>query len=176
MDDTGEVSYTKTFRCDEDEGAHVNTATIRETCQSDAASKSWYQVLLTPPAGSPYYQLSSHRGEAEPARRGGLDRCGERGDRGRGAVLRRLRAVRNKLSKGKRAEILSPRRSLSTTRATSGPGHCDDHGAGRDAERAEAPEGAPLSFLSRLGGDRPRVARDAPGRSEPGRLGPAPYE
>jgi hypothetical protein len=35
--DSGTVSYTKTFRCDEDKGTHDNTATIRETGQSDDA-------------------------------------------------------------------------------------------------------------------------------------------
>jgi hypothetical protein len=35
--DSGSVSYTKTFRCDEDKGTHDNTATIRETGQSDDA-------------------------------------------------------------------------------------------------------------------------------------------
>ena len=36
--DSGTVSYTKTFACDGDEGNHNNTATIRETGQSDSAS------------------------------------------------------------------------------------------------------------------------------------------
>jgi hypothetical protein len=36
--DTGSTSYTKTFTCDADEGTHNNTATIRETGQSDSAS------------------------------------------------------------------------------------------------------------------------------------------
>ena len=35
--DTGTQTYTKTFRCGEDEGTHDNTATIRETGQSDDA-------------------------------------------------------------------------------------------------------------------------------------------
>ncbi|HXV34733.1 MAG TPA: hypothetical protein VD769_12040 [Gaiellaceae bacterium] len=35
--DSGTQTYTKTFRCDEDEGTHDNTATIRETGQSDDA-------------------------------------------------------------------------------------------------------------------------------------------
>jgi hypothetical protein len=35
--DSGTVTYTKTFRCDEDKGTHDNTATIRETGQSDDA-------------------------------------------------------------------------------------------------------------------------------------------
>jgi hypothetical protein len=43
---SGSVSYTKTFTCDEDEGQHVNTATIRETGQSDDASVT---VTCTPP-------------------------------------------------------------------------------------------------------------------------------
>ncbi len=36
--DSGSVSYAKTFTCDADEGTHGNTATIRETGQSDSAS------------------------------------------------------------------------------------------------------------------------------------------
>jgi hypothetical protein len=35
--DSGTETYTRTFRCDEDEGTHDNTATIRETGQSDDA-------------------------------------------------------------------------------------------------------------------------------------------
>ena len=37
FDDSGTETYTRTFRCDEDEGTHDNTATIRETGQSDDA-------------------------------------------------------------------------------------------------------------------------------------------
>ena len=44
--DSGSVSYTKTFTCDEDEGTHDNTATIRETGQSDDARVT---VRCTPP-------------------------------------------------------------------------------------------------------------------------------
>lgn len=36
--DSGSVSYTRTFHCNEDEGTHVNTATIVETGQSDDAT------------------------------------------------------------------------------------------------------------------------------------------
>jgi hypothetical protein len=36
--DSGPVSYTRTFSCDADEGTHSNTATIRQTGQSDSAS------------------------------------------------------------------------------------------------------------------------------------------
>jgi hypothetical protein len=36
--DDGSVQYSKTFTCDADEGTHDNTATIRETGQSDDAS------------------------------------------------------------------------------------------------------------------------------------------
>ncbi len=36
--DSGSVSYSRTFTCDADEGQHGNTATIRETEQSDSAS------------------------------------------------------------------------------------------------------------------------------------------
>lgn len=35
---SGSVSYTRTFTCDADAGSHVNTATIRETGQSDSAT------------------------------------------------------------------------------------------------------------------------------------------
>ena len=42
---SGSVSYTKTFACDGDEGAHTNTATIRETGQSDNATVT---VTCTP--------------------------------------------------------------------------------------------------------------------------------
>jgi hypothetical protein len=44
--DSGSVSYTRTFRCDEDKGTHDNTATIRETGQSDDARVT---VTCTPP-------------------------------------------------------------------------------------------------------------------------------
>jgi hypothetical protein len=43
---SGSVSYTKTFRCDEDKGTHDNTATIRETGRSDDARVT---VTCTPP-------------------------------------------------------------------------------------------------------------------------------
>lgn len=36
--DSGSVSYNKTFTCDADNGTHNNTATIRETKQSDSAA------------------------------------------------------------------------------------------------------------------------------------------
>jgi len=36
--DSGSVSYTRIFACDADEGQHDNTATIRETGQSDSVS------------------------------------------------------------------------------------------------------------------------------------------
>jgi hypothetical protein len=44
--DSGSVSYTRTFMCDEDKGTHDNTATIRETGQSDDARVT---VTCTPP-------------------------------------------------------------------------------------------------------------------------------
>jgi hypothetical protein len=44
---SGSETYTKTFTCDEDEGTHDNTATIRETGQSDDASVT---VTCTPPS------------------------------------------------------------------------------------------------------------------------------
>ncbi|HXV58505.1 MAG TPA: hypothetical protein VD704_11605 [Gaiellaceae bacterium] len=47
FNDSGTVTYTKTFTCDRDEGKHDNTATIRETGQSDDASVT---VACTPPA------------------------------------------------------------------------------------------------------------------------------
>ena len=43
---SGSVTYTKTFTCDEDAGSHSNTATIRETGQSDNATVT---VTCTPP-------------------------------------------------------------------------------------------------------------------------------
>jgi hypothetical protein len=46
--DSGSQSYTKTFTCDQDAGSHDNTATIRETGQSDSASVT---VTCTPPPG-----------------------------------------------------------------------------------------------------------------------------
>jgi hypothetical protein len=48
--DSGSQSYTRTFTCDEDEGQHDNTATIRETGQSDDASVT---VTCTPPPPPP---------------------------------------------------------------------------------------------------------------------------
>lgn len=45
---SGSVSYTRTFTCDRDAGTHVNTATIRETGQSDSASVT---VTCTPRGG-----------------------------------------------------------------------------------------------------------------------------
>lgn len=44
---SGTETYTRTFRCDEDEGTHDNTATIRETGQSDDARVT---VTCKPPA------------------------------------------------------------------------------------------------------------------------------
>ena len=43
---SGSVTYNRTFTCDEDEGTHNNTATIRETGQNDSASVT---VTCTPP-------------------------------------------------------------------------------------------------------------------------------
>jgi hypothetical protein len=43
---SGSETYTKTFTCDRDEGNHDNTATIRETGQSDDARVT---VTCTPP-------------------------------------------------------------------------------------------------------------------------------
>ena len=43
---SGSVNYNRTFTCDEDEGTHNNTATIRETGQHDSASVT---VTCTPP-------------------------------------------------------------------------------------------------------------------------------
>jgi hypothetical protein len=45
---SGSVSYQRTFTCDEDRGTHNNTATIRETGQSDDAS---VEVRCIPPPG-----------------------------------------------------------------------------------------------------------------------------
>ena len=45
---SGSVSYQRTFTCDQDEGTHNNTATIRETGQSDSAS---VEVRCVPPPG-----------------------------------------------------------------------------------------------------------------------------
>jgi hypothetical protein len=47
--DSGSVSYTKTFACDADEGTHNNTATIRETGQSDSATVTvnCYELTVT---------------------------------------------------------------------------------------------------------------------------------
>jgi hypothetical protein len=44
--DTGSRTYERTFTCDRDEGKHDNTATIRETGQSDDAQVT---VTCTPP-------------------------------------------------------------------------------------------------------------------------------
>ena len=44
--DSGTQTYTRTFSCDEDEGTHVNTVTIRETGQSDDAGVT---VTCKPP-------------------------------------------------------------------------------------------------------------------------------
>jgi hypothetical protein len=43
---SGSVSYSRTFTCDQDRGTHNNTATIRETGQSDSAS---VEVRCVPP-------------------------------------------------------------------------------------------------------------------------------
>jgi hypothetical protein len=45
--DSGTQTYTRTFSCDEDEGTHANTATIRETGQSDDATVT--VTCKTPP-------------------------------------------------------------------------------------------------------------------------------
>ena len=46
--DSGTQTYTQTFSCGEDEGTHDNTATIRETGQSDDARVT---VTCKPPPG-----------------------------------------------------------------------------------------------------------------------------
>jgi hypothetical protein len=66
--DSGSVSYTRTFTCDEDEGTHDNTATIRETGQSDDARVT---VTCTPPsqgctATLGYWKTHSKYGPAAP--------------------------------------------------------------------------------------------------------------
>ena len=45
---SGSVTYDRTFTCDEDAGEHLNTATIRQTGQSDDAKVT---VTCTPAAG-----------------------------------------------------------------------------------------------------------------------------
>lgn len=175
FNDTGQVSYTKTFRCDEDEGAHVNTATIRETGQSDDAKvtvtctppppgggctltpgywkthsiygpapydstwagigedttfflsgKSWYQVLWTPPAGNPYYQLSFHYIAAKLNLLAGTDSTDAVNDAIAAAeAFFAAYAPSVKLSKDKRAEILSLASTLGLyNEGDIGPGHC----------------------------------------------------
>jgi hypothetical protein len=51
---SGSVTYDRTFTCDEDAGEHVNTATIRETGQSDDAKVT---VTCTPPPQGCSYTL-----------------------------------------------------------------------------------------------------------------------
>jgi hypothetical protein len=51
---SGSVSYDRTFTCDEDAGEHVNTATIRETGQSDDAKVT---VTCTPPGAGCTFTL-----------------------------------------------------------------------------------------------------------------------
>ena len=48
------MSYDRTFTCDEDSGEHVNTATIRETGQSDDAKVT--VTCTPPPQGCSYTQ------------------------------------------------------------------------------------------------------------------------
>lgn len=65
---SGSVSYTRTFTCDGDAGRHDNTATIRETGQSDDASVT---VTCTPPsqgctATLGYWKTHSKYGPAGP--------------------------------------------------------------------------------------------------------------
>jgi hypothetical protein len=68
--DSGSVSYTRTFKCDEDEGTHDNTATIRETGQSDDARVT---VMCSPPSDSGctftqgYWKTHSKYGPAKKA-------------------------------------------------------------------------------------------------------------
>jgi hypothetical protein len=54
FNDDGSVSYSSTFTCDEDEGTHNNTATIRETGQSDSASVTvnCYELTVTKDAST----------------------------------------------------------------------------------------------------------------------------
>jgi hypothetical protein len=54
--DDGSVSYEKTFTCDADEGSHNNTATIRETGQSDSASVTvnCYELTVTKDADTSF--------------------------------------------------------------------------------------------------------------------------
>ncbi|HMA40773.1 MAG TPA: hypothetical protein VKP10_11885 [Gemmatimonadales bacterium] len=53
---SGSATYNKTFTCDADEGAHNNTATIRETGQSDGASVTvnCYALSVTKDASTTY--------------------------------------------------------------------------------------------------------------------------
>jgi hypothetical protein len=51
---SGSVKYDKTFTCDRDAGEHVNTATIRETGQSDNAKVT--VTCTPPPAGCTFTQ------------------------------------------------------------------------------------------------------------------------
>ncbi|MFN8375903.1 MAG: hypothetical protein U0694_23900 [Anaerolineae bacterium] len=47
FNNSGSVTYSKTFTCDGDAGAHQNTATIRQTGQSDSASVTVHCYALT---------------------------------------------------------------------------------------------------------------------------------
>lgn len=49
FNDSGSQTYTRTFSCDGEEGTHNNTATIRETSQSDSASVkiNCYELSVT---------------------------------------------------------------------------------------------------------------------------------
>ena len=55
---SGSQTYTKTFTCDDDEGQHDNTATIRETGQSDDARVT---VTCTPPPTTCTYTKGWYR-------------------------------------------------------------------------------------------------------------------
>lgn len=56
FDDTDSVSYGKTFTCDADEGAHGNTATIRQTGQASSASVTvdCYDLAVTKTASTSF--------------------------------------------------------------------------------------------------------------------------
>ena len=103
---SGSVTYDRTFTCDEDAGEHVNTATIRQTGQSDSAKVT---VTCTPPPSegctlTQGYWKNHSKYDKQARSHVGIDR------RGHGVLPERTVVVRgDQHQSGGRQRVLHPR-------------------------------------------------------------------
>lgn len=79
---SGSRTYTRTFTCDRDKGTHVNTATIRQTGQSDSASVT--VTCQEKPDCKDHYGKGKDKDDWGKGYGRGNDRDHNDGDRGRG--------------------------------------------------------------------------------------------